>query len=107
MLATAAQASSNKHSRRGNWCPVSNVFSMRINPSIAGSWFLASLMGLLLFAQLAVGQSRAADETRQPVAIQFSFDRPIDGSAAPFMMAATQGLFSSEGLAVTTHIASG
>ena len=53
------------------------------------------------------GQSRAADEARQPVAIQFSFDRPIDASVAPFVMAGAQGLFSAEGLAVTTNIASG
>jgi NitT/TauT family transport system substrate-binding protein len=80
---------------------------MRINPTIAGGWFLASLMGLLVLAQLVAGESRAAEETRQPIAVQFSFDRPIDASAAPFTMAATQGLFSAEGLAVTTHIASG
>ena len=68
---------------------------------------MAFLTGLLVLAQLVAGESRAAEETRQPVAVQFSFDRPIDASAAPFTMAATQGLFSSEGLAVTTHIASG
>ena len=44
---------------------------------------------------------------RPPVAIQFSLDRPIDAAAAPFVMAATGGLFSAEGLAVTTNIASG
>ena len=55
----------------------------------------------------AAGESRAAGETRPPVAIQFSLDRPIDASAAPFVLAATRGLFSSEGLAVTTNIASG
>ena len=49
----------------------------------------------------------AADEARPPVAIQFSLDRPIDAAAAPFVMAATGGLFSAEGLAVTTNIASG
>ena len=42
-----------------------------------------------------------------PLAIQFSLDRPIDAAAAPFVMAATGGLFSAEGLAVTTNIASG
>ena len=64
-------------------------------------------MGLLVFAQLAAGESRAAGEPRPPVAIQFSFDRPIDASAAPFMLAAAQGLFNSEGLAVATNVASG
>lgn len=42
-------------------------------------------------------QARAAD----PVAIQFSLDRPIDAVAAPLVMAQTGGLFSAEGLAVT------
>ena len=63
-------------------------------------------MGLLVFAHLAAGESRAAGEPRPPVAIQFSFDRPIDASAAPFMLAASQGLFGAEGLAVATNIAS-
>ena len=44
---------------------------------------------------------RAADETRPPIAIQFSLDRPIDAGAAPFVLAAVNGLFGSEGLAVT------
>ena len=49
----------------------------------------------------------AADEARAPVAIQFSLDRPIDAAAAPFVMAATGGLFTAEGLAVTINVASG
>ncbi len=77
-----------------------DVFSMRTNSTVTGGRFLASLMGLLVFAQLAAG------EPRPPVAIQFSFDRPIDASAAPFMLAASQGLFGAEGLAVATNIAS-
>lgn len=80
---------------------------MRISSTVTGGRFLASLMGLLVLAQLAAGESRAAGEPPPPVAIQFSFDRPIDASAAPFMLAATQGLFGSEGLAVATNIASG
>ena len=54
-----------------------------------------------------MAESRAAGETRPPVAIQFSLDRPIDASAAPFVLAASRGLFFSEGLAVNIHIASG
>jgi NitT/TauT family transport system substrate-binding protein len=57
------------------------------------------------FACLSAEESRA--QVRPPVAIQFSYDRPIDASAAPFVLAATRGLFSSEGLAVTTNVASG
>ena len=53
------------------------------------------------------GAGRAQGEARQPIAIQLSFDRPIDASAAPFVLAASRGLFGSEGLAVATNIASG
>ncbi|SDO57438.1 ABC transporter substrate-binding protein [Afipia sp. GAS231] len=65
---------------------------------------LAALLGL---AGAGVSPVRAADEARPPLAIQFSLDRPIDAAAAPFVMAATGGLFTAEGLAVTTHIAAG
>ena len=80
---------------------------MRASQTIAVRCFLASLMGLLGLACIGPEVSRAAGEARQPTAIQFSFDRPIDGSAAPFVMASARGLFSSEGLAVTTDIANG
>lgn len=80
---------------------------MRIDRTIVIRRVLASLLGLLMTAWLCAGQGRAADEPRQPIAIQFSVDRPIDASVAPFVMAAAQGLFSAEGLAVTTNIASG
>jgi NitT/TauT family transport system substrate-binding protein len=68
---------------------------------------LAALAGLCGIASPGANAALAADETRPPLAIQFSLDRPIDAAAAPFVMAATGGLFSAEGLAVTTNIASG
>ena len=68
---------------------------------------LAVLAGLCGAACLGAGQGLAADEPRPPLAIQFSLDRPIDATDAPFVMATTNGLFSAEGLAVTTSIASG
>ncbi len=77
---------------------------MRVVPTIAVRWILASLIGLSGLACLGA-ESRA--EVAPPIAIQFSFDRPLDASAAPFVLAATRGLFSSESLAVTTNIASG
>jgi NitT/TauT family transport system substrate-binding protein len=80
---------------------------MRVNPTIALPCILASLTGLLGYACFGTGESRAASEARQPIAIQFSLDRPIDAGAAPFVLAASRGLFGSEGLAVTTNIASG
>ena len=50
---------------------------------------------------------RAAGENQPQIAIQFSLDRPLDASAAPFVLASTKGLFRAEGLAVATNIASG
>ncbi|MDP1881747.1 MAG: ABC transporter substrate-binding protein, partial [Bradyrhizobium sp.] len=79
---------------------------MRANSTNAVRCFLTSLL-VLPGLGFGVGQGRAADETRPPVAIQFSLDRPIDASAAPFVLAANRGLFGSEGLAVNINIASG
>jgi NitT/TauT family transport system substrate-binding protein len=67
---------------------------------------VTSLLGLLCLA-FGVGESGAAGEARPPVAIQFSLDRPIDAGAAPFVLAAARGSFSSEGLSVNTNIATG
>ena len=68
---------------------------------------LAALAGLCGVVCFGTGQGLAADEPGPPLAVQFSLDRPIDATDAPFVMAATNGLFSAEGLAVTTSIASG
>ncbi|KAJ8136408.1 hypothetical protein OY671_010379, partial [Metschnikowia pulcherrima] len=40
-------------------------------------------------------------------ALHFSFDRPIDGAAAPFVVASGRGSFRAEGLNVTTDAATG
>ena len=68
---------------------------------------LASLLGLCTIAGFGTKALRAAEPARTPLAIQFSFDRPIDAAASPFVMAATGGLFSAEALAVTINVASG
>jgi NitT/TauT family transport system substrate-binding protein len=78
---------------------------MRASQTIAIRCILASLIGLL--GVLWFGAGRAADEVRQPVAIQFSLDRPLDAGAAPVVLASVRGLFGAEGLAVSTNIASG
>src|ERR1700716_3564793 len=83
------------------------MIPMRVSQTIALRCILASLISLLGFAWLGTADSRAAGEVRQPIAIQFSFDRPVDASSAPFVLASVGGLFSAEGLAVTTNIASG
>lgn len=80
---------------------------MRTLRTTALRFILASLAGLCGIASPGADAARAAEEARAPVAIQLSLDRPIDASAAPFVMAATGGLFTAEGLAVTTNIASG
>lgn len=46
-------------------------------------------------------QVAAAEEPKRPVAVMFALDRPIDGSMAPLVLAASRGLFSAEGVAVT------
>ena len=68
---------------------------------------MVALLGLCGMAGAGLGPVRAADEARPPLAVQFSLDRPIDAAAAPFVMAATGGLFTAEALSVTTNIAAG
>jgi NitT/TauT family transport system substrate-binding protein len=84
-----------------------DVISMRINPTVAIRYFVVLLAGLLGLACFGAGKSRAAGETRQPFAIQFSFDRPVNADVAPFLLASVSGLFGSEGLAVSFNSASG
>jgi len=79
---------------------------MRARRSNAIRSVLALLAGLPALACLGAGDSRAADQARQPVAIRFSLDRPLNAGAAPFVLASGRGLFGAEGLAVTTDIAS-
>ena len=101
------QASSNNHKTRGNWHR-SEVNPMRVNlKAIAVRCILALLTGLTALACFGSAGSRAEGQARQPIAIQLSFDRPIDASAAPFVLAASRGLFGSEGLTVSTNIAGG
>src|SRR3954454_8150522 len=78
---------------------------MRVSRINAIRFTLALLIGL--GGIVRAGMAQAADEPRQPIAIQFSLDRAMDASAAPFVMAGVSGLFSAEGLAVTTNIANG
>jgi NitT/TauT family transport system substrate-binding protein len=63
--------------------------------------------GLAGLACLASRASRAAGVPQQPTLIQFSFDRPLDASMAPFVEAANRGLFAAEGLSVSTSVANG
>ncbi len=64
-------------------------------------------MMALGLACIGAQPGRAAGETAPPTAIQFTLDRPLDATDAPFVLASTRGLFRAEGLAVSTNAASG
>ncbi len=58
-------------------------------------------------ACLVAGASRAAEGVKPPIGLQLTFDRPLDGSMAPFVAAANRGLFTAEGLSVATNVVNG
>jgi NitT/TauT family transport system substrate-binding protein len=64
-------------------------------------------MTALSLACIGGQPGRAAAETAPPTAIQFTLDRPLDASDAPFVLASSRGLFRAEGLAVGTNTAGG
>jgi NitT/TauT family transport system substrate-binding protein len=71
-------------------------------PTLVAVWVTVAL-GLVCTG----GIRHAAGQGAQPAAIQFSLDRALDASAAPFVLASTRGLFRAENVAVTTTIATG
>ena len=73
---------------------------MRVIQTLFACWLSACLAGLNLHAGYAA-------ERIHPLTVALSFDRPINASAAPLIVAITDGLFSSEGLTVTSSIAAG
>lgn len=86
-------ASSNQHSSPANW-PANPVICIDMRA------FAISVLGILLIAGvIGSGESRAA------TAMRLTFDRPLDASFAPFILAANKGLFRDEDLSVTTDIA--
>jgi NitT/TauT family transport system substrate-binding protein len=85
-------------------CSPQTIAFRCLRPVLAAS--IAALVATLLsVAPLAAGPSEAAVASRPQVAVLLSFDRPLDASMAPFVLAANRGLFTSEGLSVTTDIA--
>src|SRR5580692_13214866 len=60
-----------------------------------------------LSAICLAGLGADAAESPHPLAVTLAFDRPINASSAPLVVAMTDGLFSSEGLAVTSSVATG
>src|SRR5262249_36279394 len=79
---------------------------MRVMKTSALPLMMALLIGLIGGVCLAADQARAED-AKPPLAIQFTYDRPLEASMAPFVIAANRGLFAKEGLNVTTNSANG
>lgn len=80
---------------------------MRAIQTIVARCLLASLISLKGLSGPGAMQALAADENHQPILVQFSLDRPVNAGFAPVILAMTDGLFASEGLAVTTNVAAG
>lgn len=89
--------------RRGTLSRLPDVM-MQVTRTTVLRWILAGMIGLAGGAWPAVTPLRASDQP-PPLAIQFTLDRPLDAAAAPFVMAQAGGLFSAEGLAVGTNVA--
>ena len=79
---------------------------MRVIRTTAFRCMLALLAGLAALACPGIEQGRA-QATKPSTAIEFSFDRPLEASMAPFVLAAHRGLFAAEGLSVANHFAEG
>ncbi|WP_245287917.1 ABC transporter substrate-binding protein [Bradyrhizobium sp. Ec3.3] len=80
---------------------------MRACPTSLSRCLLALWIGLAVLACSGPRSASAADDAARHVAIQFTFDRPIESSMAPFFMAAKDGLFGAEHLAVSFGSAAG
>lgn len=61
----------------------------------------------LLMSAIGVGLVVNSSRARAATALRLSFDRPFDGTMAPFMTAAANGLFRAEGVTVTMDTAAG
>jgi NitT/TauT family transport system substrate-binding protein len=71
---------------------------------------LAALAGMAALVSGGDGNGRAAENPplARPLAqVQLAFDRPLDASMAPFVLAANHGLFEAENLAVNFGFADG
>ncbi|MEA2838056.1 MAG: NitT/TauT family transport system substrate-binding protein [Bradyrhizobium sp.] len=84
---------------------------MRVASSIALRRFLTRFpvwaITALSLACIGAQTSPVTGQTAPPIAIQFTLDRPLDASDAPFVLASSRGLFRAEGLAVGTNVAGG
>jgi NitT/TauT family transport system substrate-binding protein len=67
---------------------------------------LALLAGFAVAVCLVADKARAEDAT-PPLALQLSFDRPLESSMAPLIAAESRGLFAAEGLSLRNDFAGG
>src|ERR1700733_10564058 len=68
---------------------------------------IQTLFACCLSAVCLAGLGADAAESPHPLPVGLAFDRPINASSAPLVVAMTDGLFSSEGLAVISRVAAG
>ncbi|WP_315837379.1 ABC transporter substrate-binding protein [Bradyrhizobium prioriisuperbiae] len=61
----------------------------------------------MLLSAIGAGVLVSSRKARAATALRFSFERPLDGTTAPFMVAAAGGLFGAEGVTVTMDTAAG
>jgi NitT/TauT family transport system substrate-binding protein len=78
---------------------------MRVTKTSAFLFMMALLTGLA--GVLCLAEAAAAEDAKPPLAIQLTFDRPLEASMAPFVVAANRGLFAKEGLNVSTNFTDG
>src|SRR5579871_1796251 len=77
---------------------------MRKVQTIVTRCLLACLVALPCLALPCLPSGHAGEQT-PPTPIRLYFDRPINAGVAPIVVAMADGLFSAEGLSVTTKIA--
>jgi NitT/TauT family transport system substrate-binding protein len=80
--------------------------SMRVIRTTAFRCLLALFAGAAALAGPSAEPGRA-QATKPSVPIQLSFDRPLQASMAPFVLAASRGLFAAEGLSVANNLVQG
>jgi NitT/TauT family transport system substrate-binding protein len=80
---------------------------MRVTLAPTRRSFLGLAFGLGGAVWSRAVKAQGTAESRQPVTIHLTLDRPIDAAASPFVMAGVGGLFGAEGLALNTNVAAG
>src|ERR1700722_8043462 len=68
---------------------------------------IQTFFACFLSAVCLAGRGADAAEGPHPLTVALAFDRPINAISAPLVVAITDGLFSSEGLAVLSSVADG